>query len=243
MKEELYDDLFDEREEKTDYSALLFPYIIRWPWIVASVVVCVALAWVYLRFATPVYNISATVLIKDDKKGGSISSDLALFQDMGMLSTSGNVDNEIEILRSKSLAHKVVSDLGLYITYSLHDGLSRTDLYRSAPFRLDFPASRADSLSDALSLKVTLHPDGSLQAVATLDDAEIASSRFDSLPPARGRDRHRRRRRLPPGRSQRLCRRPHRRTYQQDHVRSHHLPAQHQHPSGRGLHQQPGGQL
>ena len=89
MKEELYDDLFDEREEKTDYSALLFPYIIRWPWIVASVVVCVALAWVYLRFATPVYNISATVLIKDDKKGGSISSDLALFQDMGMLSTSG----------------------------------------------------------------------------------------------------------------------------------------------------------
>lgn len=182
MKEELYDDLFDEREEKTDYSALLFPYIIRWPWIVASVVVCVALAWIYLRFATPVYNISATVLIKDDKKGGSISSDLALFQDLGMLSTSGNVDNEIEILRSKSLAHKVVSDLGLYISYSLHDGLSRTDLYHSAPFRLDFPASRADSLSDALSLKVTLHPDGSLQAVATLDDAEIASSRFDSLP-------------------------------------------------------------
>ena len=69
MKEELYDDLFEEKEEKTDYSALLFPYLIRWPWIVASVVVCLALAWVYLRFATPVYNISATVLIKDDKKG------------------------------------------------------------------------------------------------------------------------------------------------------------------------------
>ena len=67
MKEELYDDLFEEKEEKTDYSALLFPYLIRWPWIVASVVVCLALAAVYLHFATPVYNISATVLIKDDK--------------------------------------------------------------------------------------------------------------------------------------------------------------------------------
>ena len=182
MKEELYDDLFEEREEKTDYSALLFPYIIRWPWIVASVVLCLALAWVYLRFATPVYNISATVLIKDDKKGGGISSDLALFQDMGMISASGNVDNEIEILRSKSLAHKVVSDLGLYISYSLHDGLSRTDLYRSAPFRVDFPAARADSLPAALRLQVTLRPDGSLQAAATLDDTEIASARFDSLP-------------------------------------------------------------
>ena len=63
MKEELYDDLFEEKEEKTDYSALLFPYLIRWPWIVAAVVVCLALAWVYLHFATPVYNISTTVLI------------------------------------------------------------------------------------------------------------------------------------------------------------------------------------
>ena len=182
MKEELYDDLFDEREEKTDYSALLFPYLIRWPWIVASVVVCLALAWVYLRFATPVYNISATVLIKDDKKGGSISSDLALFQDLGMLSTTGSVDNEIEILRSKSLAYKVVTDLGLYIAYSRKDGLSRTDLYHSAPFRLDFPASRADSLPASPRVDVTHQPDGSVQAVATLDEVEIASARFDSLP-------------------------------------------------------------
>lgn len=182
MKEELYDDLFEEKEEKTDYSALLFPYLIRWPWIVASVVVCLALAAVYLHFATPVYNISATVLIKDDKKGGSVSSDLALFQDMGMFNSSASVDNEIEILRSKSLARKVVADLGLYIGYSRRDGFRHTDLYGQSPFRIDFPAAVADSLAAPILLKVTLHPDGSLQAQATQDDAEIGSARFDSLP-------------------------------------------------------------
>lgn len=182
MKEELYDDLFEEKEEKTDYSALLFPYLIRWPWIVASVVVCLALAAVYLHFATPVYNISATVLIKDDKKGGSVSSDLALFQDMGMFNSSASVDNEIEILRSKSLARKVVGDLGLYIGYSRRDGFRHTDLYGQSPFRIDFPAALADSLAAPILLKVTLHPDGSLQAQATQDDAEIGSARFDSLP-------------------------------------------------------------
>ena len=182
MKEELYDDLFEEKEEKTDYSALLFPYLIRWPWIVASVVVCLALAAVYLHFATPVYNISATVLIKDDKKGGSVSSDLALFQDMGMFNSSASVDNEIEILRSKSLARKVVGDLGLYIGYSRRDGFRHTDLYGQSPFRIDFPAAVADSLAAPILLKVTLHPDGSLQAQATQDDAEIGSARFDSLP-------------------------------------------------------------
>lgn len=182
MKEELYDDLFEEKEEKTDYSALLFPYLIRWPWIVASVVVCLALAAVYLHFATPVYNISATVLIKDDKKGGNVSSDLALFQDMGMFNSSASVDNEIEILRSKSLARKVVADLGLYIGYSRRDGFRHTDLYGQSPFRIDFPAAVADSLAAPILLKVTLHPDGSLQAQATQDDAEIGSARFDSLP-------------------------------------------------------------
>lgn len=182
MKEELYDDLFEEKEEKTDYSALLFPYLIRWPWIVASVVVCLALAWFYLRFATPVYNISATVLIKDDKKGGSISSDLALFQDMGMLSSMDNVDNEIEILRSKSLVRKVVADLGLYISYSQRDGLRHPDLYGHSPFRVDFPSAVADSLSAPLKLEVTLQPGGALQVLATQDEAEIGSARFDSLP-------------------------------------------------------------
>lgn len=182
MKEELYDDLFEEKEEKTDYSALLFPYLIRWPWIVASVVVCLALAWFYLRFATPVYNISATVLIKDDKKGGSISSDLALFQDMGMLNAAGNVDNEIEILRSKSLVRKVVADLGLYISYSQRDGLRHPDLYARSPFRVDFPSAAADSLSAPLKLQVTLQPDGAFQVLVTQDEAEIGSARFDSLP-------------------------------------------------------------
>ena len=54
-------------EEQINIQELLFRYLIHWPWFVASVVICVAAAWGYLRLATPVYNVSATVLIKDDK--------------------------------------------------------------------------------------------------------------------------------------------------------------------------------
>ena len=70
MKEDLYDDLYEEKEEKIDFHALLFRYVIRWPWFVASVIICLAGAWLHLRQTTPVYNISASVIIKDDKKGG-----------------------------------------------------------------------------------------------------------------------------------------------------------------------------
>ena len=40
MKEDLYDDLFDEKEEKTDFQALFFKYVIHWPWFIASILIC-----------------------------------------------------------------------------------------------------------------------------------------------------------------------------------------------------------
>ena len=71
MKEELYDDIFEDKEEQIDFKASLFKYIIRWPWFVASVIVCMACAWIYLKQSTPAYNINASILIKDEKKAAA----------------------------------------------------------------------------------------------------------------------------------------------------------------------------
>ncbi|CDE76900.1 tyrosine-protein kinase [Bacteroides thetaiotaomicron CAG:40] len=79
-------------EDQIDFRALLFKYIIHWPWFeyiihwpwfVGAVLLCLVGAWFYLHWATPIYNISATVLIKDEKKGGGagLSSEL---EDMGL---------------------------------------------------------------------------------------------------------------------------------------------------------------
>ena len=84
MKEDIYDDLFEEKEEKTDFHAVLFKYIIRWHWFAASVIICLAAAWLYLKYTTPVYNISASVIIKDDKKGGAAGSNFSAFEDLAL---------------------------------------------------------------------------------------------------------------------------------------------------------------
>lgn len=69
MKEEIANVRQREADdEKVDIQELLFKYIIHWLWFVGAVLVCLIGAWIYLRMATPVYNISATVIIKDDKK-------------------------------------------------------------------------------------------------------------------------------------------------------------------------------
>ena len=69
MKEERVSDRQrEDDEEKIDVQELLFKYIIHWPWFVGAVIVCLMGAWAYLHMATPVYNISATVLIKEGRK-------------------------------------------------------------------------------------------------------------------------------------------------------------------------------
>ena len=84
MKEEIVNERQCETEdEKIDIQQLLFKYIIHWPWFVGAVLVCLIGAWIYLRMATPVYNISATVLIKDDKKGGNTGSMVGL-EELGL---------------------------------------------------------------------------------------------------------------------------------------------------------------
>ena len=68
MIDERKDKLGEQSEEQVNIQELLFRYLIHWPWFVVSKIICIACEWGYLRLTTPIYNISATVLIKDEKK-------------------------------------------------------------------------------------------------------------------------------------------------------------------------------
>ena len=74
MKDEFAKEKLHEADDnEINIQELLFKYLIHWPWFVGAAIICLIAAYAYLYIATPVYNISATVLIKDEKKGGSIA--------------------------------------------------------------------------------------------------------------------------------------------------------------------------
>lgn len=91
-------------------------YLVYWPWLAGSILVCLATAALYLAYQTPMYNIQAAVLIKeqDPNRKGNNQTFTAL-QDLGMMSMTNNFDNELQILKSHTLIRKAVDDLGLYI--------------------------------------------------------------------------------------------------------------------------------
>lgn len=183
MIDERKDKLGEQSEEQVNIQELLFRYLIHWPWFVVSIIICIACAWGYLRLTTPIYNISATVLIKDEKKGGgaSMSSELEKMGLEGFVSSSSNVDNEIEVLRSKSLAREVVNNLGLFVTYMDEDEFPSKELYHTSPVLVSLTHQEADKLPGRMEINMILQPTGALGVQITVGEKEYRKQ-FDKLP-------------------------------------------------------------
>lgn len=184
MKEEIVNERQCETEdEKIDIQQLLFKYIIHWPWFVGAVLVCLIGAWIYLRMATPVYNISATVLIKDDKKGGNTGSMVGLEELglSGLISSSQNIDNELEVLRSKTLVKEVINLLNLYVPYTDEDGFPSKNMYKTSPVLVSLTPQEAEKLTDPMVVEMALYGEGGLEVNVTVGDKEY-QKHFEKLP-------------------------------------------------------------
>ena len=193
MKEELYNDNFENENEKpVDYKAILLDYLMYWPWIAGCAVVALVCCLVYLRFKAPTYNVNATVLIKEgDQNRRSIFGGNSMIDDMqslGMMSMASNFDNEVEILQSRNLVLKVVERLGLYIRYSQEHMFSyATEPYKNTPVSVWMTPQEAQTLYAPVRLDITRRLDGSADVeaeyVAAREGDEIKTTHhFDRLP-------------------------------------------------------------
>ena len=91
----------------------------KWHWFVVSLAVCLGIAVWYLLTTPPVYTRSASILIKDDSKGKSASTDMETFSDFGLFTSNTNVNNEMGTLQSPDLMREVVSRLHLDMDYKV----------------------------------------------------------------------------------------------------------------------------
>ena len=183
MIEEKKEKLGEQSEEQVNIQEILFRYLIHWPWFVVSVIICIAFAWGYLHLTTPVYNISATVLIKDEKKGGgaNMSSELEKMGLDGFTSSSNNVDNEIEVLSSISLAREVVNHLGVFVTYMDEDKFPNQELYRTSPVLVSLTPQEADKLSETMEVSMLLQPSGAMNVQIMVGEKKYQKL-FEKLP-------------------------------------------------------------
>ena len=115
---------------------LLQMVLANWYWFALSVLICLGVAYYYLASTPKIYSRTATILVKDSRKGGDM--ELGVFSDLVGFQNRRNVDNEVYILQSHRLMSEVVKRLHLTVNYSVRDGLRTLDLYGRSPIEVDF---------------------------------------------------------------------------------------------------------
>ena len=114
-------------------------YLIHWRWFVVAVLMALFLAFVYLRYSTPQYSVTSSIMIKDNQKSG-ISDELKAVADLGIVGTgsANNTDNEIEIIKSRKIVGRVVDSLVLNVIYFTEGHIKTSEVYGNNPIMLQF---------------------------------------------------------------------------------------------------------
>ena len=113
-------------------------YLRYWPWFLLSALICILGGYLYLRYTTPIYSTSATIIIKDEnKKSGS--ADLSTFSDMGLFTgmATNSIKNEMGILKSRRLMKNVGDYLHLNIRTYAEGTVRTTELYENKPINIE----------------------------------------------------------------------------------------------------------
>lgn len=133
---------------------LYYLCLAKWRWFVASLIVCLGIAFIYLLKTPPVYTRTASLLIKEESKGQSLSGDVgASFADLGLFQSNTNVNNELISLQSPAVMYDVVKRLHLEVDYSTEGSFYPQVRYgQNLPVTVSF-ADLADNETVALTVE------------------------------------------------------------------------------------------
>ena len=147
--DDLKDLIGDERKRASFSFQKVFAHVVlNWQWYVLSLVICMSTAYIYLRYAQPIYQVSAKMLVKDEDKKPrtSIRQILPNMEDFGIMNNSSGFDNELEILQSPVTVHDAVKRLKLYTDYRLDGHIQKQLLYANQPVSVDLDPMSLDTL-------------------------------------------------------------------------------------------------
>lgn len=148
---------FNMEEQEVDGLGIFSPQflyrtiLLNWMWFVLSLLICLGVAAIYLRYTPPVYSVMAKVLIKSGNTGNVRSGGGIL---TGQIIRSDGFDNEKEVLRSVALAEDVVRDLKLYVSYTLEGTVTDKTIYGNQPVNVDLDRKHLDELGGSINLNI-----------------------------------------------------------------------------------------
>lgn len=158
MEEKIKNQELENVEEQGENSFfniqnIMQAVILYWKWFALSLIICLGAAAIYLRYTPRVYQSFAKLLIKeeDNRRGRNSLLNTA---NLGTMSNSTGIENEMEILSSMKLAEQTVKDLKLYVKYATEGRMRDMALYKSQPVSVDLDPAHLEKLQSPISLVI-----------------------------------------------------------------------------------------
>jgi len=124
-----------EQEDTIDIKKFIFKILSNWYWFVLTVFISLSISYFVNKYSDPVYSVNASILVRD--KSNSMSSGVDnIMNELGLFRRirRKNVENEIGILGSYTLARRTIEHLNFGISYFGIGRIRQPEQYLSAPF-------------------------------------------------------------------------------------------------------------
>lgn len=176
-------------EKSFDFIGLFIKYLSFWKWFLISLVVCISIALIYIKYTLPTYNVQTSVLFQDSRRGSG-STAAGAFDGMGLITQTSNVDNEMKMLGSALIAEKVVRELENYTSYTQLGSFLNIIPYKEkvlygnqSPIHITLSQEMLNKLQSAIKLEVLVRPNGTFEFSGKHLDKSfiIKSSLTDSI--------------------------------------------------------------
>lgn len=147
-----------QRKNGIKLQEFLYLCASNWEWFLISLILCLGIAFWYLKTTAPTYSRSASLMIKTDSNGNSISSNAGMFEDLGIYSGNNSISDEVSMLTSPDLMRDVVRRLNLDMRYTMDGRFRDIELYGSTlPVTVQLPDLPENS---SASFKLALDHNG-----------------------------------------------------------------------------------
>ena len=153
MSEEVIKNPLEAEEEKGsffDLRAIIDVLILNWQWFVLSLIICLGIAWLHLRYTTPYYSAFAKVFVKTNS-----TTNLRSINALGEVVQSYGMENEKLIMKSTAIAEETIRDLKLYTRYNAKGLIRNRSLYKSQPVTVEIDPVSVEKLNRPINLEIT----------------------------------------------------------------------------------------
>jgi tyrosine-protein kinase Etk/Wzc len=144
-------EFWQEKEEDFNLRLFLLKYLRYWYWFFIALALALGAAFFYLQYTVPIYKVTASLLIKDEKKGMTGGNEM--LKELDLFNGSKIVENEMEVLKSRALMEKVVDDLNLTVAYYKEGSLRDSELYLQSPITLNYTQLQAPAYLEPLYVR------------------------------------------------------------------------------------------